>query len=423
MPPISIIKILTPLFAALAFSAAGSDVAVKTLTWSALPALPPSAGQTTQPGVAGPFAGVHGDVLIVAGGANFPHGLPWDGGVKIWWDDIWVLEGLGGGKPRWVSDRTFRLPRRIGYGISVSTPEGVVCAGGHDEARCYADVFLLSWDARAREVRRTELPPLPEPLSFMGGVLVGTTFYVAGGQTTMNQAAPTSVFWALDLANRNRRGDFKWEALPGWPGPARILPVAAAQRGAKGKEVFLFSGRAPAAGRPTTVLSDAYAFDPQARSWRVLPAVGAGVGGAQGMCVMAGTAAAAGESEILLFGGDRGDVFLELETHDRVIAGLRTTFAAATGGSAESRKVLEREIEERLHAKRKIYDAQPGFAREVLAFDTRRESWRVVGRAPVAPHVTTVAVKHRDAILIPSGEIKPGIRTSDIVRVVPEVGR
>ena len=41
------------------------------LQWSELPELP------DQLGVAGPFAGVHNDALIVAGGANFPKPV-WD---------------------------------------------------------------------------------------------------------------------------------------------------------------------------------------------------------------------------------------------------------------------------------------------------------------------------------------------------------
>jgi SSS family solute:Na+ symporter len=373
-----------------------------------------------QPGVAGPFAGVHGDALIVAGGANFPEKLPWEGGAKIWWDDVWVLEGLGGGSPRWVTDKRFTLPRRIGYGISVDTPEGVICAGGHDAQQCYADVFMLSWDAQTRTIRRTELPPMPQPLSFMAGALVGETLYVAGGQTTMKDAVPSKVFWALDLGKRRgAASDFKWEVMPSWPGPERVLPVAAAQRGARGMEFFLFSGRRPTAGKPTTLLSDAYAFDPATKTWRTLPNVGAGIRGASGMCVMAGAAAAVGGNEVFVFGGDRGELFLELEAHDLAIAAAR---AKATSASGSEKARVEGEIEARLAAKRKIYDAHPGFAREVLAFDPQKNSWRVAGVVPaeISPPVTTLAVKHGNAVLLPSGEVKPGIRTAEVVRVKSE---
>lgn len=406
--------------AALFLTAVSLPAKVVDLVWDELPPLPPPAGQTNQRGVAGPFVGVHGDALIVAGGANFPDKLPWDGGAKIWWNDIWVLEKLSDAKPQWVSDKTFKLPRPMGYGISVSVPGGVICAGGNDAERCYADVFMLSWDARARELRRTPMPPMPEPLSFMAGALVGDTFYVAGGQTTMKGAVPSSVFWALDLSKRNRPDEFKWKVLPSWPGAARILPVAAAQYGARGEEFFLFGGRAQQRGGSTTIFGDAYAFNPKTRTWRMLPNVGDGT--ASGLKVMAGTATAVDDREVLIFGGDRGTLFLELEAHDLAIADLRKKLATATASApAASRAAIERKIDEHLRVKRTIYDAHPGFGREVLAFDTQRETWRIVARSPVMLPVTTLAVKYRDAILIPSGEIKPGVRTPRVMRVRPVV--
>lgn len=392
---------------------AGAKADMMNLKWERLPPLPPAVSQVKQPGVAGPFAGVHHDALIVAGGANFPDKLPWDGGAKFWWDDIFVLEKLSDANPRWVSETTFKLPRPIGYGVSVDTPDGVICAGGQDAQRCYADVFMLSWDVASRTVRRTELPPLPEPLSFMAGALVDDVLYVAGGQTTMQGAVPSSVFWRLDLSQRGHPAEFKWQVLPGWPGPPRVLAVAAAQRGADGMEFYLFSGRTPEAGKLTRILSDAYAFNPRSRTWRTLPVIGDGV--RSGVSVMAGTAAAVGADEIFLFGGDRGDLFQDLDAHDLAIAELQRQLAAAKLES--KRQEVERLMEVRLAEKKEIYRTHPGFAREVLAFNTRRNTWRIVGRAPFPSQVTTVAVKHDDSIVIPSGEIKPGIRTSDIVRV------
>jgi len=393
------------------FGPAGGSAQVGSVAWDELPPLPPSAGQARQPGVAGPFAGAHGEVLIVAGGANFPERMPWDGGAKVWWDDIWVLEQRAAGL-RWVSDRTFKLPRPLGYGISVSTPDGVVCVGGHDVDRVYADAFLLSWDAKARAIRRTTLPPMPEPLTFMAGALVGTTLYVAGGQHVMKGAVPTAVFWALDLSRRDRGADFTWRVLPTWPGPPRVLAVAAAQRTERGEEFFLFSGRVPQAGQPTQVLTDAYAFNPGSGTWRTLPAVGGGAGAS----VMAGAAAAVGLDEVWLFGGDRGEQFVELEAHDLAIEDLRRR---QSGLPPAERIALEREIETRLAAKRKIYAAHRGFARDVLAFDTRRETWRVVGATPYAPQVTTFAVPWGDAVVLPSGEISPGVRTPGVFRARP----
>src|ERR1044071_1523115 len=97
--------------AAIAGGAVFAQAASADLKWSTFPSLPPAAGQQKQPGVASPFVGVHGNALIVAGGANFPDKMPWEGGAKVWWDDIWVLEkpGNGDGAPRWVSEKNFKL--------------------------------------------------------------------------------------------------------------------------------------------------------------------------------------------------------------------------------------------------------------------------------------------------------------------------
>ncbi|MCA9744200.1 sodium transporter, partial [candidate division KSB1 bacterium] len=58
--------------------------------WDELPPLPDSEG------FAGMYAGVSNGAVIVAGGANFPDGRPWEGGQKVWYDRIFVLEEPNG---------------------------------------------------------------------------------------------------------------------------------------------------------------------------------------------------------------------------------------------------------------------------------------------------------------------------------------
>src|SRR5688572_7918347 len=75
-----------------------------TLTWTSLPPLPDPLG------FAGPYAGVSNGALLVAGGANFPEGPPWEGHPKVWHDRIFVLERPDG---QWrQADDT--LPRALG---------------------------------------------------------------------------------------------------------------------------------------------------------------------------------------------------------------------------------------------------------------------------------------------------------------------
>src|SRR6185312_16330999 len=60
------------------------------LNWKQLPPLPDRLG------FAAPFAGVSSGALIVAGGANFPGAMPWEGGQKAWHDSIFVLADAHG---------------------------------------------------------------------------------------------------------------------------------------------------------------------------------------------------------------------------------------------------------------------------------------------------------------------------------------
>lgn len=377
------LRILTPGFLCFALVARAA-----TVDFAQLPELPPAVGQTRQAGQAAPFAGVHGDALMVGGGANFPVAMPWDGGAKAWWDDVFVLER---GASAWLAGKNIKLPRPLAYGFSFSTPEGVVCVGGCDATQCYRDAFLFAWDARRKELTTTALPPLPAALAFMAGAQIGSTIYVLGGQQEMKPGAATRAFWSLDLAKRGRAGEFKWEELPAWPGPARVVPVAAALGG----RVFLFSGREPQPGRLASILADAFAYDPAARAWRRLSA--------PPRAMMAATAAAVAD-EIWIFGGDDGKTFTRLEALDLEIAARR--------GRNESPDAL-------LAEKRKILETHGGFARDVLAYHPGRDAWRVAAQSPQPLPVTTIAVPWSGGLVLPSGEVRPGVRTTAVLRVTP----
>ena len=114
--------------ALLTFSATSLLAADEKLEWKPLPNLPGGLG------VAGPFAGIHNDALIIAGGANFPKGVPWrptadgDTSAKVYYDTIHVVtkDGLDYS----IAQAKAKLPQVLGYGVSISTTDGVLCIGG-----------------------------------------------------------------------------------------------------------------------------------------------------------------------------------------------------------------------------------------------------------------------------------------------------
>ncbi|GAG76010.1 unnamed protein product [marine sediment metagenome] len=141
-------------------SAFGSESLLK---WTELPPLPPAPGQEVQVGLAGAFAGVHNDVLILAGGANFPDSPPWEGGQKVWHDDIYVLQRDKEGNYHWLTNATLKLPMALAYGVSITTDKGIIIIGGCDAEHCYNNVFRLQWDATERSIDIKSLPSLPCP--------------------------------------------------------------------------------------------------------------------------------------------------------------------------------------------------------------------------------------------------------------------
>jgi N-acetylneuraminic acid mutarotase len=54
--------------------------------------------------------------------------------------------------------------------------------------------------------------------------------------------------------------------------------------------------------------------------------------------------------------------------------------------------------------------AHPGFAKTALAYDPATDAWFESEGSPAGP-VTTVAVTWRDRLIIPTGEVRPGVRT------------
>jgi solute:Na+ symporter, SSS family len=310
-------------------------------------------------GVAGPCAGVSGGVLLVAGGANFPSAAPWEGGRKVWHDAIFVLETPDG---EWQTG--FTLPRPMAYAASVATPRGVVCIGGSDANGHFSDVWLLAW--ADRRVKVTPLPRLPLPLANASAALVGSTIYVAGGEDRPSATAASRGFLSLDI----ERPEAGWSTLRAWPGPERTLAAAASQDGA----FFLVGGvslSTGADGRPVRrYLKDGYRYDPGS-GWRRIADL------PHPLAAAPSPAPALGPSHLLLLGGDDGS---------------RAGFQPLA--------------------------AHPGFSRTTLAYHTITDTWTATGDVP-APRVTVPAVWWKDRIVVPSGEMRPGVRSPEVWTVTP----
>ena len=330
--------------------------------WSRMASLP------DQVGLAGSFAGVSQGALLVAGGANFPAAKPWEGGTKVWHDAVYVLP-----QPNGTWQLAGKLPCALGYGVSVTHASGVICVGGSNAERHYADVFRLNWQ-QGRLVRTT-LPSLPTAVANACGALVGDQIYIAGGQSQANATETLKSFYRLDLASSN----LQWKSLETWPGPGRMLAAASGCDGA----FWLLGGTDLAPGKKTTggnapqggsnvvrhYLKDAYRYD-LAKGWKRIadlpsPAVGAP------------SPAADDGLALYLFGFDDG-----------------SQIASAP-------------------------DEHRGFNKQILRYEVRSNTWKTAGQMPVA-QIVTPCVPGNGGWIVPSGEIRPGIRSPEVWRWSPE---
>ncbi len=361
----------------LAIVCSSTFVSAQVFEWSELSPLP-APGSVAQAGigVAAPFVGVSGGALIVAGGANFPGGLWLDGernpdAEKVWWPNTFLLESA---RAEWREIEP--LTRPLAYGSSISDSIGVVCIGGSDADRHYDEVFALRWDEG--KLSRRDLPPLPSPCAFSSAVLVGRTVYVAGGLTAPDSTAALHNFWALDLEaleGRDPNADPPaWRSLEPWPGPPRFLAVAGVQAGA----IIVASGAelVPGVdGKPTrNYLADAYRFDPDPAqpgggAWRSIASPPRPVVAAPSPM------APLGADHLLVVGGDDGALASRTE---------------------------------------ELADRHPGFSRRVLAYHLVTDRWVELDEVP-AGHVTASLVRWEDRLVIPSGEIRPGVRSPAVL--------
>lgn len=345
------------------------------LHWSQLPPVPDSTG------FAGCFAGVSGDVLIVAGGSNFPNGTrPWSGGVKYWNDKIWALDKDG---DQWKE--IGRLPHPAGYGISLSWKNGILFIGGADQHQHYNDAYFVTYENDS--LHWETLPPLPSPLANSCGAIIDDVVYVAGGLASPSSRFTENNFWSLDL--KQSPADRTWKNLPAWPGSSRMLAVA----GVINNEFYLVSGTSLTVPEGDTAahrkyLTDAFVFNPQ-KGWRQIKDLPFATVAAPS------PAYTTSAQQLLIFGGD-------------------------DGSRAEQNLVLK--------------DKHPGFRTEILRYDTSHNEWTIAGHvltdrqpdpennpnASTWAPVTTPLVLWKGNIVLPQGEVRPGVRTNRLLTATAE---
>ncbi len=314
-----------------------------------------------QQGLSSGFTGFHNGTLIYAGGNNFDK-PKWEGGIKAFHDEIYLLEDAGKNGSEW--QKVGNLPFAVADGAAVESAAGLICLGGTDGNKAYDAVFILKWDASAKRilVDTTTLPPLPEACYQLSAAKLGTVIYVTGGRNVAGEAMSNT--WKLDLKLPQR-----WEKLPSWPGPPRFGPVLQVQNNGEVPCLYVFGGKSD-----TEYLTDGYVLDPR-------PGGGWKRAAAMPRAALLAPALAYGPSHILVFSGSDG--------HDP--DGIRQMKAAD----------------------------DYRFIPEILAYHTITDTWVPVGELP-GGLVGAQARLYQGEIWIAGGETAPSVRTPAVVTGLPD---
>jgi N-acetylneuraminic acid mutarotase len=318
-------------------------------------------------GLKGMVAGIAGNQIVIAGGSNFP--VPRGaGGTKTFHRAAWTQPLAALGQGGWTP-RGDVLPRPLGEGASVTTPQGVVSLGGEDGAAKLADVFLLGWNSAQGALEPRSLPPLPLAVGGVAAAWHSGKIYAAGGD---DGRGGTGFCARLDLEAARGGGGATWEPLPAWPGPRRfgavLVPVDFPEGGTR---LVLAGGKvgAPGPANQRDYLDDAFAFDPAAKTWRALPRLP--------RRALLAVALVPAPGRLVIAGGSDG--------HD-----------------------IERlaEIGERYRL--------PG---DAMLFDTKQGRWSPAGEMPLGVAGAAVVPLPDGGHLVAGGEFSPGRRSPQVHRL------
>ncbi len=318
-------------------------------------------------GVSAAFAGRDGRRTVIAGGANFPGVPAADGGKKAYYDHVYYLPD--GGK-QWVRARG-NLPYPVAYGASVSTPEGIICAGGLNSDGPIKDVFLLTLDDKGR-VHTKRMPDLPVAIDNAGAAYTGDYLYIVGGNA---DGEPSNEIYSLNLS----KDDSQWDTYIHYDNSFRPL-TQPATASAYGTVVTAggFAGRTSAHPDPT-LQTDAKLFGGPYFMESISVPDNISLGG--------GTATSVGDGKIVFTGGVNAEIFLNA---------LRDTPEGYLNHPAEWYR----------------------FNRRLLMLDVTDSTWSDLGEYKSLARAGAMAVPDGcGGVIVVGGELKPGIRTTSAVRI------
>ncbi|MBD1424290.1 hypothetical protein [Sphingobacterium arenae] len=347
----------------------------KTIVWNNQTKLPANADGSSHLGLAGPVAGMMGDKLLIAGGANFPGKMPWDGGAKQYATETYIYQ-LENGVLTFLTQS--ELKEAIAYPGNCSVGQILYVAGGENESGAVKSVKKFS--LKGNTLQEESLPDLPLALTNGSLVFASNKLYFVGGE---NQQLVSDKIYRLDLSAEN----MVWEEAFTLAHPVSNAVVVSDKK----NKLYIAGGRMRNTDSLSTIYNQLFEVDLPSGSINKITDLP--------QPTAAGTGIWDDDGHILLFGGDHAETFHRVEA---LIAQInQTTDASWRNTLIEEKAVLQRQ--------------HPGFSSHTWSFNVVQKKWKkqddIIGESPV----TTTALRHQNSVIIPSGEIRAGVRTDQIL--------
>jgi len=358
-----------------------------TLDWNENSEIPAADGKSIQPGLAGALIGVSNDCLIIAGGANFPDGLPWKGGIKIYHNIVYAAKKDTNDEFTWIQSSD-TLSKPFGYSANVAYQNGFISVGGENSDGPLASVSYWTWDIQKNKILKNEYPALPHAITNTSAAILNNKLFVIGGE---NQMEAFSDVWYLDLDDQEKG----WQQGPQLPRPTSHS-VAVISSNSTASHLYVIGGRSKQENGISQLYNQVLELDVENSLWIEKPKIGDGDSTLSALS--AATAITQGDY-IYVMGGDNGEIFHKIESFAKQ--------AKETQSETQREDFLSKQY--------KLAEQHPGFSKDVFQYNTVTNKWIKINQMPYAP-VTTTALIWGNDIIIPTGEIHPGIRTPKILR-------
>ncbi len=330
----------------------------------------PTEEQGFDKGVSACYCGVINGYLYIAGGCNFPDKPVAEGGKKRFYKAIYAAKlNAEGNRLEWKT--VGQMPQPAAYGVSVTYENSLIFVGGNNETGGLTTAIRLR--PTATGMQQEALPSLPHALDNMAGAVVGHILYVVGGNCA---GVATQKAWSLDLKNTAKEG---WKEEPSIPGIARVQPIAAALEGGL---LGVWGGFAPKTDSKAAQLAmNGASYNAGCGTWTALPVPTDALG--EEVFTGGATAIATPQKGVVVVGGVNKDVFL-----------------AAINKLPEGYLLHEPEWYR--------------FNSRVLCY--RDGAWTQLLQHPSVARAGCALAYWDGWLYVVGGELKPGIRTPEIVR-------